>query len=446
MTRLETDSDVPTPSDPEEPPVVRRDRSRRRGGDGRRTGAEAAGATDSGGSRRRTDRDRATIVHPARMWPYVVVSVVCVGVLVTLAWEGYQTSLDIRGGVESKVTDPSKPGYEAQVQPTPTHLLISTTPGGKVGDAYLVVEGNGGSGGTVLFIPGLVVVRVDGEPFNLADLADRKGIGAVVDAIQRTLGIGVTNAVEVSPDVLKRLVEPAGALAVQNPDALGGSGSGGGTTFPAGDIEVRPDQVAEYLSILDVGESIVDRPVRAAELWESWISRLATDRAAVPSDVTAPSIADGDPVDVASIIGGLAKGQVSYQQLPVDRLEVPNSGGFAVYQPDAAGIADSISRIVPFPTSAFAGQRTRVRLLRGTTDEHATLRAAQPLVAAGGEILVLGNASSFRVATTRVEYNAPGQKSVAQEMAKRLGVGEATAGSESDAVDVTVIIGADFTG
>jgi hypothetical protein len=75
-----------------------------------------------------------------------------------------------------------------------------------------------------------------------------------------------------------------------------------------------------------------------------------------------------------------------------------------------------------------------------------TLRAAQPLVAAGGEILVLGNASSFHVAATRVEYNAPSQKAVAQDMAKRLGVGEATAGSESDAVDVTVVIGADFTG
>jgi hypothetical protein len=444
MTRLETDSDTPTPSDPEEPPVVRRDRTRRRGGDSRRAGAETAGSTDSGGSRRGSHRDRPTIVHPARMWPYVVLSVVCVGALVTLAWEGYRTSLDIRGGVESKVTDPSKPGYEAQVQPTPTHLLISTTSDGKVGDAYLVAEGNGGSGGSVLFIPGLIVVQVDGEPFNLADLADRKGIGAVVDAVQRALDIGVTNAVQVTPDVLERLVEPAGALAVQNPDALGGSG--GGTAFPAGDIEVQPDQVADYLSILDAGESIVDRPVRAADLWESWIPKLAADTAAVPSDVTAPAIADGEPVDLASIVGGLAKGQVSYQQLPVDRLEVPNSGGFAVYEPDAAGIADTISRIVPFPSSAFAGQRTRVRLLRGTSDEHVTLRAAQPLVAAGGEILVLGNASSFHVAATRVEYNAPSQKAVAQDMAKRLGVGEATAGSESDAVDVTVVIGADFTG
>ena len=87
-----------------------------------------------------------------------------------------------------------------------------------------------------------------------------------------------------------------------------------------------------------------------------------------------------------------------------------------------------------------------MRLLNGTTDKAAVLRAAQPIAAAGGQIVVMGNAESFDIAKTRVEYNVEAQKSAAESIAVGLGVKASFAGTESDAVDVTVILGADFAG
>ena len=434
MTGLDTESE-PAPSSVSEGPVVRRDRARRARG-----GAEPVVVRPE--PAQRTRRERKTVVHPAHMWVWVVLTLAATAGLVTLAWQGYGTSLDIRGGVDSNVTDPTKPGYEAQVQPTSTHLLLATDEG-RVGDAYLLVEGSGGKGGAVLFIPGLIVVTVDDTPYNLAELAEAKGVPAVVDALQDALGMGVTDAAELTPDDVADLVGPAAPLTIENPDALVRDGE---TVFPAGTLELSADEVADYLFLVNVGESIVNRPVRAAAVWEAWMERLAADAALAPSDTSLAPLGAGEPVAVAAVIAGLAQGRVDYQQLPVDRLEVPDQGGFAVYRPDAEGIADTLARLVPFPTSAYAGQRTRVRLLRGTADDQSALRATQPIVASGAEIRVLGNAGSVDVATTRVEFNSPAQRDAANQIAEQLGVGAATAGTESDAVDVTVTIGADFTG
>lgn len=469
MTDLDTESDVDgAPSHSGQPRPVSRDRARKSRGRLTVEPGPHALETAPGGEppeHGRAPRERKTVVHPSRMWPFVCLTILCVGALFVLAWQGYTTSLDIKGGSDfSDVTDPAKPGYQALVKPTPTHLVITTDAEGKVGDAYLLVEGSGsadaasvdgatttssdgssGTGGAVLFIPGKVVVTVDGEPFNLTQLAEAKGMPAVVDAIQAALGIGVTDAVQVGPDQIAELVSSAGPITVDNPDPLVSEDTGE-TVFPEGAVELQPDEVAEYLGFLNVGEAIVNRPVRGQAVWEAWLAKLAEPGAGSPTLAPVPSIVDGTPVDLASLVGGLSQGQVEYEQLPVDRLTVPDMGGFSIYQPNTEAIAETMARIVPFPGEAFAGQRPRVRLFNGTSDPQAPLRAAQPIVSTGSQIVVLGNAPSFDVAKTRVEYNAADQKQAAQAVADALGVGAAKPGVESDAVDVTVTLGSDYTG
>jgi hypothetical protein len=117
--------------------------------------------------------------------------------------------------------------------------------------------------------------------------------------------------------------------------------------------------------------------------------------------------------------------------------------GFQAAAPDPVAISTLIPRIIPFPSSSFPGQRPRVRVLDGTQNPDVRLSATGPIVGAGGQITILGNADRFGVTQTRVEYHDPARADAAQAIAEALGV-EAVAGAPTDAYDVTVILGSDF--
>ena len=374
-----------------------------------------------------------------QIWPFAVASLLCAGTLVALGWVGYRASLDIRGGASlGAVTDPTKPGYEARVKPTPTHLVVTVSQDGEVRELQLLVGGSKG-GGSVVFVPGLMVLNVDGKPYNLAELAAAQGIPKVVEVVQSTLGVAVSEAVEIGPEELSGLFSSTGPLEIDNPEALR---SGDQVVFPAGKVTLEPSEIPRYLSMLNEGEPVVNRPFRAEQVWEAWMAKLAS--ADAPTLPVLPDILGDDTVDLSALTKALASGTVDFQQLPLERLVVPDMGGFAVYQPNEDAIARLMASVVPFPGSAFPGQRARVRLLNGTTDRSAALRSSQPIAAAGGQIVVMGNAESFDIAKTRVEYNVEAQKPAAESIATGLGAKASFTGTESDAVDVTVVLGADF--
>jgi hypothetical protein len=86
-------------------------------------------------------------------------------------------------------------------------------------------------------------------------------------------------------------------------------------------------------------------------------------------------------------------------------------------------------------------------LLDGTQNRDLILKASAPVVGAGGQITILGNADRFGVTTTRIEYHDPSQQAAAQKIAQALGNRTAVASTDqTDAFDVTVTLGSDFTG
>lgn len=403
--------------------------------------------------RRATQRRqrRAAPRRPARrsgVVLYGLATLVFLAGLVVLAWKGYQTSLKIRGGNElSQVTDPTKPGYEAQVRPTPTHLVITVDSAGAVVDLAMIVEGAGRKGGAVVLIPGVTVVQGEAEAQSLAKIAETQGMPAMVDAVEAVLGIGVTDAVVVDPVQLNALFEPSGPLTIDNADSLVRSTGEAQKeiVFPAGPLTLEPSQVSEYLSFVNQGESEVNRTVRAQVVWEAWLAQLGTTPVSRP-DTIVDSVDGETQVDLGTLIDELAAGTVTFQQFPLERVPVPGTNGFAVYRPDEAEVVSLVSRLVPFPASAFPGQRPRVVVLNGTSDTDAALRAASPIVGAGGQIVVLGNASTFGLQSTKVEYHAPRHADAARRIAEALGVPAAVAGEQTEAKDITVTLGADFRG
>jgi len=380
---------------------------------------------------------------------YSVATLIFVAGLVALAWDGYRTSLDIKGGtaLESE-RNPLKPGYEAQVKPIPTHLLLLTDPKGAVTDGLLMAEGNAGKGGSIVLIPGGTIVQGPTGNINFDKLIATAGVPAGVTAMEKVLTFAVTDTATIGDKQWADLLTPLGSLAIENPDALV-SVTGPNQkqiVYPAGTITLDPGKLGDYLTFVSDGEAAINRLPRVQLVLEAWLKALAANPAGAPTLAPLTPVIGEQPVDISALISGLSKGQVSYQILPTQAVSLPDANGAKIYLPDPVGIAAMVPKVVPFPTSAFPGQRARTRILNGTTDAAAATRAAAPVVGAGGEVTVLGNAAKFGRTRTVVEYHDPTMKDAAGKIAAALAVTATPSTSLTEAYDVTVTLGSDFTG
>jgi hypothetical protein len=104
-----------------------------------------------------------------------------------------------------------------------------------------------------------------------------------------------------------------------------------------------------------------------------------------------------------------------------------------------------VARLIPFPVSPSPGARARARVLNGTPDTTLAASAASSLPPAGVEVIIVGNASSFDVEETTIAYFGDDFRDEAEAVADILGVGEVVEDERpSDAVDITVTLGADY--
>lgn len=380
---------------------------------------------------------------------FSLATLIFVSGLVALAWDGYRTSLEIKGGTSLEaVKDPTKAGYEAQVRPMKTHLLLQTDAEGAVTDGVLISPGSGGRGGSVVFIPGSTVVQTTDGNANLNKFIATNGVEAGIAEIEKILTFAVTDGTTVTPAQWTDLLGPLGPLTIENPDALVAvtGANQKQIVYAAGPLPLKPDQVGDYLTFVSDGEAEINRLPRTQLVWETWLKAIAADPSGAPTVTALAPVVGDEPLEISGLVLGLSKGPVAFQTLPTKAVSLPNTVGVKIYLPDPVGIAQMVPKVVPFPTSAFPGQRARTRILNGTTDVGAATRAADPVVGAGGEITVLGNASTFAVTKTTVEYHDPSKKEAADKVAAALAVTAMQSPSLTEAYDVTVTIGSEFTG
>jgi len=430
---------------------VSRDRARRRRGrsdepaDDQESaiGPDGSDGDDASGSPTRSGRSRwGTII-------FTLATLIFIGGLGVLLWEGYNSATEVRGGNDlDQLSDPSQPGYQATVKPTQVDLVGMLTPEGTLGDVVMLVEGAGGQGGAVVLIPGVMIVESIAGPLNLETIYETSGWEAVVDTVEQTLGVGVTGATTISTDEFQSVLATHGPLTIDNPDRIVRDAGDGNreTVFAAGQLTLSPEEVVGYVNSVSAGESEVNRAARAQIVWEAWLAGITAQGPDALPDVEPFGGEVGEPVDLRTLMAAMTEGFVSFEQIPLERVPVPGSDGFAVYRPQPDGINEMVIRVVPFPTAAFPGQRPRVRLLNGTTSQDRALRAASPIVAAGGEITALGNADEFGLTATVVEYFDPAFAETAQAIASALGTTATQVDQAGDAFEVTVIVGSDFTG
>lgn len=382
----------------------------------------------------------SVVLGPFWRWGFpvvILVLAVLTPILVNIGQDIVLTSTD--GRLLNQVTDPKAPGYQVITEPTPTMLLVQTDEAG-VANGLTVMSLTGEGSGGMMFIPMTTVLELPGIgniPLDAA--AERAGLEGLQKAVEGVLGVGMAEVAVLDPQGWADLVAPLGSLEVVNPDDVKVAGAGGEkvVVYPKGTITLTPADVAPYLETLSPGENDLNRLVRHQAFWEAWLRKVGT------SDD--PNVVPGESSSgLGRFVRELAADRVDMAPLPVKSASIPGSD-LAVYLPVTDQVTSLVARLIPFPIGSPPGARPRVRLLDGTGTLDHGLGAVGTVVAAGGQVDQIGNADTFGAATTTIQYQDDARLPEVERLRAALGVGDIVKiSSELPAIDVTIILGADY--
>ena len=396
--------------------------------------------TESGEARIGRAADGAASASPGLALGSVISAVVLVALFATGIGLVYAGSRIIRSSTEGEVVepvdDPSAPGYEAIVEPTPTLAVLHDVDATLDAITVLTLTDPGRGGGGVVMVPTRVV---DDLPiFGVAPLEAPYDLGSTpqvqAEMVGDLLGAGIDEVVVVDAARWEGLVAPVAPLVVENPADVEVDGE---LVFPAGELALEAGEVAPYLEARGDDESDLARLFRHELVWQAWIDAVA--------DAGSPDAVPGElESGLGRFVRGLAAGTTRITTLPVERSASEDDDAEATYVPDVEAIEALVAEIIPFPRSPRPGVRERVRVLSGTEDLQASREVARLLPPLGVEVVIVGNAPTLDHRTTTIAYVAPEHEAAAEEIRDALGVGDVIVDPRpSDVVDITVTLGAD---
>ncbi|CAB4539526.1 unannotated protein [freshwater metagenome] len=393
-------------------------------------------------------RKRATVIQG-------VLSAVFVLALILLGFIGWNSALKITGGRVSEVTDPAAPNFIAKVEPTNVELVAVTAPDGSLVTMFFLLSDPAGkskgpeaaSNTVVAMSSGLILWEFEDAP---PDSAGNIYASGGIDALSLRLGadssFGSTSTSEVPSTVIDELAAAAGPITLELPDNVLGPDETGATVvkYPAGALVLQPDQVTEFLGFRGTDEQELTRSLRLEQLWTKLFAVLGATESPTKSSIVLPASASTGLKSFGDLLGQMSSAQISFTNLPTKEVVLNTSPPVMLNQIDELAIPGWVGEFVPFPVSAYPGQRATVSMLNGTTDKRLSNLVAPKVVAGGGQISLAGNAGSFDMTTSKVEYTEIGSKSAAEAIAQQLGL-PATLGADPNSnVDVTVTMGQDL--
>ena len=410
---------------------------------------------------------RSPAPRPAFVWRWIY-PVVLVGLIVVAAFiadAGLDNALQIKDGEVTQVeTDPCKPGFLAEVDPTSAMLVIETDAENDAVGVTALSLGADKQGGWVLQIP--LETRVTDNKLlwqvwseaaapasttttaraaaqapsttvaPLSAEAVAAGKIAVARVVSDLLGFSFPDDVFVLPTkTLASMIAPALPLSMSIQTPLLSVTEQ--PIFPAGAIKVQKEsEVVQLFESTGRNAPPSVRLKRQIDLWSAWIDAL---------DASPPALAavKSDSADFVEYVHALATGPSQYRNLPVAD-EIPDNGVWAVV-PNTAETKVLAAQMVPFPV-AEPGTRLRTALFNGTTNCDLSLAAATRFVENGAQIGVLGNAATLDVTQSEVEFYDPALETRVRAFAKALGIDSVRKVEGEAAVDIKVTLGSDFKG
>jgi len=389
-------------------------------------------------SRRRWRKRRVPAPKANPFWRFIF-PIVLVGLAVASfqLWRtGTKAVLDSTDGtVVEVVSDPDAPGYQAFAVPTPTMLTLHIDDGELVGVTVLartLLD----SGGQLVLVSADLAADGEGDP-TLAEVYVAEGAPGVERSVGALFGFGFLEVLEIDTVSLGRLLELAEPLAFNLLDDLISIDADGTEVWmERGGTLLDGDVAADVYRWRNPGEVDANRNERQVDLWESWLASVAA-----ADDLVAATLPFDD--GLSPYLRALASGQSDIQLLPA----VPIDGGSApTYVLDdnaTTWLAEIADRMVPLPIPAPGVDVATVRLLDGIGD-HAVAGDARAVVARLSELVIVGNATEFGLATTTVAYHDEASASLAEALAAQLNAEVAADLRLDEPVDLTVTIGNDW--
>ena len=410
---------------------------------------ESAPDGDDGGSGGTGDSTVAS-QRGGRFWRVAVpiLAVLALVGVVTLAWYGKEAVLDSSSGRTFKVVDdPTAPGYEVLVSATETKLVLQIADDGSLASVTFLSLPNESTGAGLFIPPDSVVDDPEIGPVSLADLYETGGAADVTSAVESILGIGIADygddgvlregqVEEIDAARIEGLVAPVSPLTFDNPDSVVVTDATGATIaeFPEGELTLDAADAGLYLAARIPGENDLNRLARHEAFWIAWIEAI---RAAGSPEAIAGETETG----LGRFLSVFSAGDTAFEVVPATTYGIVGVAG-DLYLVETDLLHPWVASVVPFPIGPTPGDRTTLRVLDGTGTDGAALSAAQELVAAGGEIRVIGNAPEFNYVGTQVLYHAPEHADRAREIADAIGGGTVELVERpNEVVMVTVILG-----
>lgn len=410
-------------------------------------------------------RDPAPKAAFAFRWLYPVVLVGLIGSAYLVAQQGKDSALKItKGNFQSVPTDPSAPGYFANVDPTPTQLLLVVNANHDLVGISALSQQPDGKGGSLMQVP-VEAQPKDGKPLwvlwndvvhpSSAPATTVKGAsttsttvapkGDPAAAAQVIAGY-VSRMANVSfgadPAVVTTQQLAANAktsfpfsVNLDAPVTVIGADGALKTLFRAGSVAV--DEEREFIELFEASLSTASPSLRwnrQMGLLRGWIDSARTKKVPV-----APAL----DKRVAPFFGAFDNGDVQINKLPTK--DEQSAFGLWILPPDEARLHQLALEMVPLPVAIEPGQRLRVSMYNGTPDTRLLFEAPARLVAAGAQIDRLGNAEVLNFVKSEVVYYDETKKSQVEKFARSLGVDNVRFREEKDApFEATVTLGSDF--
>ncbi len=378
--------------------------------------------------------------EPRRGVQGFVSAAVLVILLVSGVGLAYAGSRIIRNSTEGQVVapvdDPTAPGFEALVEPTPTMVLLHDLDGELDAVTVLTLPDPEGSGGGVLLVPTRTVYDMPLYEVNPIELAyDLGSPDFETDVVGQLLGTGIGSSVVVDAQRWAELVAPVAPITVDNTDELEVDGE---VRFRVGEIELEAEDVGPYLEARVEGENDLARLFRHRTFWLAWLDAVASvgTPEAVPGEVES---------GIGRFVRTIAAGSQVVETIPVQPATPGRYGDEPAFVPQFREVQELLDRVVPFPVAASPGARARVRIINGTADTSRAAQVAPLLGPAGVQVTLIGNALTYDVASTTISYAGDVFRDEAESIQTILGVGEVILETRpSDVADITVTLGADY--
>ncbi len=421
---------VDTPSEPSEPIVLEAMDDGRLG--------------DPAQPLRRRRRRPAPKSNP--FWRFVFpLIVIAAGAAVVLLWRhGTKVVLDSTDGeLVDIVTDPTEPGFEAFVDPTPTMLLVHVEEAELVGVTVMAQTLLENGGKMVLLSADLLIDNdtVAGvEPILLRDAYDQGGLELLEALVGEMFGFGFLETAELTTDDLggwMSLVEPIPFGLI---DDLRQSTGEGQTEIwlSRGQKELDGSVAAQVYAFSSPNRPDSDRNERQVDLWTGWFAEIAR-----ADDLVAATL----PFEngLSPYLRALGDGSVDVSLLPADPVPFGEQQPFySMNETQRTWLAETARGMTPLPIAPLGANVSSVRLLSGTEDPGLRDEALELLVDLGLEVAVVGNASEFGATTTTVTYHRLADAGVAEDLAAAIGASVGLVEDLEQPVDLTVVIGSDW--